>query len=134
MRLRKTGGNLLSATECKDIEFIESIKLGSFIDVDIIKKDIKVKRSTKQNAYYWAVVIEMLKRETDNSYSSEDYHFWLKCEILGTKKIGEREIPKFGTSELNSSQMEIYLQRCRDLAWNTFELYIPLPNETQFNY
>ena len=115
------------------IDLIRDLAVGKSVKVNVVGES-KPRRSTLQNAYYWACVVPAFVEATDSSYSTDDFHHWLKCEIFGVKKIGNREVPEFGTSDLNTDQMERYLTRCRDIGMDVFQVHIPKPNETPYRY
>jgi len=90
----------------------------------------KPKRSIQQNNYYWGVVLSMMCSES--GYTASELHEILKGEILGYKEIefNDRKhlIPK-STTKLTTSEMEDYLEHCRRIGAEHYDILIPLPNE-----
>jgi hypothetical protein len=93
--------------------------------------DTKFKRSDKQNAYYWGVVIQML---CDNlGYFPDEVHELLKMKFWGTKEIidfeGKIKIIGNSTTTSNTKDYEIKLEMIRIWALQGFGIDIPKPNE-----
>jgi hypothetical protein len=93
--------------------------------------DTKFKRSDKQNAYYWGVVIQML---CDNlGYFPDEVHELLKMKFWGTKEIidfeGKIKIIGNSTTTTNTKDYEIKLEMIRIWALQEFGIDIPKPNE-----
>ncbi len=96
-------------------------------------------RSINQNKYYWGVVLEIFGNAL--GIDVDDLH-----EVLISKFLGERVIElvnKDGVKEnysvsqqrtkaLETDEFEDYLEKVRRWAVSNFNIYIPLPNE--FDY
>lgn len=134
LKLSKTITGQWNPADEESIKSLSKIPVGGVIEVKLIRDKVRQQRSTKQNAYYWAVVLETAVRSTDSSYDTEEFNYWFKCEIFGTKKIGDREVPKFSTRDLNTEQMEKYLTACRNIGETKLGIYISMPNESGYNY
>lgn len=117
-------------------------KLNGDVIVDIRK--IKSKRSEKQNAYYWGLVIEMMSDNGDDTYT---WHNRFKAGFipltLGLKgidisKYTDNEIATFAkvlsTTELSVNEFEKYLAFIRQYASQKHSVYIPLPNEAPLEF
>ena len=89
------------------------------------------KRSTKQNNYYWGVVLKYLSETT--GYSVHEMHEVCKLKFNPYEKANKKtgEITVFGgsTTELNTIQEEEYLENIRRWAIVDLDCLIPLPNE-----
>lgn len=105
--------------------------------VRIVISPYKKRRSTNQNAYYWAVVIPPILamfREAGNNVDAEDVHEFLKENVGKLRQVfvtpdGEVLSGTGSTARLTTMEMEVYLEKVR--AWAAeFDLAIPLPNET----
>ena len=97
-------------------------------------KKYRKNRSLSQNKYYWLTIAKFAD-EVD--VTPADLHEELKYELLSTHFtwIKWEDIVKIkSTSNLNTVQMEEYLERIRKKAMEEYNLYLELPNETQFSY
>lgn len=100
--------------------------------VVIIKK--RGKRSLPQNAYYWSCVVKEIQvrlKELGNDFDADDIHEFLKQkfnkEQVVTKQGELLEIGKT-TTDLNKEEFSIYVDRIREWASDTLEIFIPDPN------
>ena len=86
------------------------------------------KRSTKQNKYYWTVVIAMIAEHTgDNSPGKKDTHDSLRRMFLSY--VDDFGMPKVKSStEPGTIGYEEYLENIRQWAAEFLELYIPEPH------
>ena len=95
-------------------------------EVQVLIEPKSKRRSDRQNAYYWGVIIETLSDRT--GYSPEEMHEALKNKFLGfyDKKTGLRVVSS--SAEQNTVEFENYLSQIR--AWACENgIFIPLPNE-----
>lgn len=106
-----------------------------FISVTLHKK--RNKRSNKQNAYYWGVIIPIMQNAIKNEYGEiylvNEVHEFLKTNC-NFKEIVKEETGQIlrkvkSTKENNTKEQEEFMQRCRTLAKDFFNVEIPLPNE-----
>jgi len=92
---------------------------------------IKDSRSLNQNKYYWAVVVSVLASEV--GYFKDEMHMVLRRKFLGYTRTnpitGEQEMFAKSTTDLNTQEMEEYLDAIRVWAISELDIYIPLPNE-----
>lgn len=107
------------------------------------------KRSNNQNAYYWGVVIESYLQGLEETqgyplcFEFVDYRTGEIKRLPMSKKqqadfahdtlkklfnVDENDI-KRGTSENSTTQMEEYLQNCREYIREWFNIIVELPNE-----
>lgn len=114
---------------------------GYFIDVTIKRK--YKRRSIPENRYYFGVVIQIWKdliyEEWGETWSSIQTHEFLKshCNFKEMPNIANGEIIKIplSTADLKTIEFEEYLEKCRRLAFDFFNVQIPLPNEqTTLNF
>ena len=105
-----------------------------------IEVTIKLKykrRSIPENRYYFGVVIQIWKEliydEWGETWSSEQTHEFLKshCNFKEIVNQNTGEIIKIplSTADLKTIEFEEYLEKCRRLAFDFFNVQIPLPNE-----
>lgn len=95
-------------------------------EVQVLIEPKKKRRSDRQNAYYWGVIIEILSDHT--GYSPEEMHEALKSKFLGfyDKKTGLRVVTS--SAEQDTVEFENYMSQIR--AWaSENDIFIPLPNE-----
>lgn len=102
------------------------------IEIKVTKK----KRSARQNAFYWGVVIPMvagLFAHHGSAASQEFVHRYLKGEVAGMKKQvitpdGEVTWDVDTSTKLSTAEWEDYIETIR--AWAAvYGLQIPLPKE-----
>lgn len=104
--------------------------------VTITVRARKKRRSLKQNAYYFGVIVPLcgeFMRGYGNRMDDDEVHEWLK-EHVGkltkyvTSPSGVRTKIVRSSRELDTGEWEDYMQDIR--AWAAdFDLHIPLPNE-----
>ena len=108
---------------------------GKFIEITIKRK--YKRRSIPENRYYFGVVIQIWKDlifdEWGESWSSEQTHEFLKSQCIfkemPNKETGELIKVPLSTADLKTVEFEEYLEKCRRLAFDFFNVQIPLPNE-----
>lgn len=95
-----------------------------------IKRQVK-KRSSEQNSYYWGVIIKYIADYCGYAGSDEleSLHYELRKQFLANK--GVFNVPK-STSELSSQEFNEYLENITRWASQTLGLYIPSPNEVEY--
>ena len=95
------------------------------------------KKSTPQNNYYWGVVVPIWKKALRESqgeiFSNEEVNYFLKYNFNGGDIVNEEtgeslKVAKSSTSNSTTEQEEFH-KRCRDVAFDMFNIIIPLPNE-----
>lgn len=102
----------------------------------ITVKVYKSKRSLKQNAYYWSVVVPAVTeffREHGNYVDNNDVHEFLKLRVgkIAQNIVIDGEVFRSlgSTAKLTTTEFEDYQERIR--AWAAgYGVMIPLPNET----
>lgn len=107
---------------------------GQWINIDLSLAHPK--RSTSQNAYYWAVVVESLIASIADEWgefiSKDEAHEMLKIKCNFKSFVLEDnetfDIPQ-STADLNTAEFEEYLERCRRFIFKWFNFTVPLPNE-----
>jgi hypothetical protein len=91
-------------------------------------KQYRENRSANQNRYYWGVVLEYL---TETGFTKEEMHEVLKRQINPVVKTlnGKDHLVGGSTAEMNTAEMEVYLEAVRRFAIQELNIEIPLPNE-----
>jgi hypothetical protein len=105
--------------------------------IEIVFKKRFNKRSNRQNAYYWGVIIPIMqnaiKVEWGELYNKEQVHELLKAncnyEEIVNENTGEIIRRIKSTTENNTNAQEEFHNCCRELAKDYFNTTIPLPNE-----
>ncbi len=95
------------------------------------------KRSNQQNSYYWSVIVpifkNILKEEWGELRTIKETHEFLKYNCNYEERVNEEtgEILKLArsTKDNDTKVQEEFHERCRQLAFEMFNVTIPLPNE-----
>jgi len=87
----------------------------------------KKPRSNSQNSYYWGVVIDILGNEL--GYPPQNMHDALRLEFLSKPDDKTGLMKVASTTDLNTKQMEDYLEGIRRWASIELGIYIPNPGE-----
>lgn len=94
------------------------------------------KRSTRQNAYYWGVIIDISVqafRNTGHAITPEQVHEIFKYKFLKTVipnlETGEPLEYIKSTSELSTSDFMDYVAEIQQYMAETFDCYLPDPLE-----
>ena len=100
---------------------------------EIVLRAPKKQRSNPQNAYYWGVVIEILKTYLEG-YTAEEIHEALKI------KFASRHDPETGlvvvesTAGMDTKRFNEYFEAIKQWAAEFFDnCYIPDPNEAEYD-
>ena len=101
-------------------------------DVEITIKKPYNQRSKNQNAYYHAVVVEILAEELGHR-RKEEMHEILRGKFLGRTMEIAGQIIHYApsTSDLSTVDFEKYLAEIREWASEDLGIWIPLPNEVE---
>jgi len=113
-------------------------------EVEVVCKKYRAykSRSNEQNSYYWSVIVRILS--DDLGYTDEEVHEILKFKFLTDvreyvfEREGQKETKLFNvpltTTNLTTQRFEDYLSNIRTWASRELSIYIPQPNETNFDY
>lgn len=131
-------------TEVKDGNLItnrssikEAVKAFNGKEVKLVISRVYKERTSKENRYYWGVIIEhwksIIREHWGEIWNKEDVHHFLKSNLNFEELIDESSglilrKPK-STTENSTFEQEEFHEACRNLAWEMFEYQIPLPNE-----
>lgn len=120
----------------KKREFIRDLANFEGKEVTITIEKRKKRRSLKQNAYYWGVVVPMCKNgllEAGYKMTTEQVHEYLKANFNIVEIVNENtgEILKSvgSTSEMTTSQMMDYFAEIQRWSAEYLGVQIPEPNE-----
>lgn len=107
---------------------------GSLLDITI--ETHRKSRSNLQNRYYWGVVIKILSEEI--GYAPDVMHNYMKHKF-GFKydlDMPDNNIHHYekSTRDYTTVEFEAYMSALRNWAGEFLNTYIPLPNETPYNY
>jgi hypothetical protein len=131
---RVTNGKLsdgVALTLCNAIEDMEGKNL-----IITVKEQSK-RRSERQNAFYWGVVIPAVKglfEAAGTTCTPEDVHCYLKEHVGGMMKIiflpdGSRRAIVESSTKLSTAEWELFMTKIR--AWGAgWGIVIPEPNES----
>ena len=116
---------------------IDAFKSFEGKELTLILKPFRKQRSNSQNRYYWGLVIpiwqKILKDEWGDFYSKEETHEFLKYNCNYIEKVVEEtgEIIRLSksTKENSTTEQEELHTQARNLAFEMFNITIPLPNE-----
>lgn len=107
-------------------------------NIRVTVEEVRKKRSNKQNAYYWGVVVPAVHGmflETGNVVDQDEVHEFLKrhvgkltCKI--TDPNGHEATVTRSSAKEDTSEFEKYMEAIRSWAAQ-FDLEIPLPNEEE---
>ena len=113
-------------------EDVGRVFAGKKISVSVTRK--KSKRSNRQNSYYWAVVVVMIRERvrelTGELWTNESIHDWLKVKFNSKEVIFNDvvEIIPMSSAGLMVGQFMDYLAKIRTWAMDVLDLDIPEPN------
>lgn len=119
------------------LKFLDAIKNIGDCRVIVTVEKIYRKRTTNENAYYWACVVPFYQQGTydiqGEQISKEQAHERLKQHCNYVEHINEQtgECLKFiiDTKSLSTVEFEEYLEKCRRFIYEWFNITVPLPNE-----
>jgi hypothetical protein len=102
-------------------------------DIEVTIKAEQKRRSNRQNAYYWGIVVKVMADAA--GYTPDEMHDALRHRLLlhrsFTNDAGEElEIP-CSTAKLSAGEFEDYMRACRQFGAEFFGVYIPDPNEVE---
>jgi hypothetical protein len=117
--------------------FVQALEQFQNTDIVITIQKKRIKRSTRQNAYYWSILIPLVRSGlhsvTGEVFDASETHNFLKSQFCYKELINEDtgeivKIPK-STTDNSTTEMEIYHEQIRNFASEFLNIKIPLPNE-----
>jgi len=131
-----TDGNIKVAKSFR--HDVGKVFAGKKISVSVTRK--KSKRSNRQNSYYWAVPVVMIRERvrelTGELWTNESIHDWLKVKFNSKEVIFNDvvEVIPMSSAGLMVGQFMDYLAKIRTWAMDVLDLDIPEPNsQTEIN-
>lgn len=127
-------GGILS--DSAELQFMAAISAHADKQIRITVERKRKKRSLNQNAYYWGIVIPLIRKvleEYGNEVDDEETHSFLKehvGKLTGSvvDSVGRRVAITKSSASLSTAEFENYLLRVT--AWAAQEgIIIPSPNE-----
>jgi hypothetical protein len=117
--------------------FVEALSQWNDCRVIINIEKYYNKRSEKQNAYYWKIIIVEyitgVQEMWGDFIDKEEAHNQLKSHCNYKERINEKNgsIEKFviDTKDLSTVEFNEYCEKCRRFIEEWFGIIIPLPNE-----
>lgn len=115
---------------------IDAIQSFEGKEITITIEKAKKQRSNCQNAYYWGIVIVILKsclKSTGNNLSDNDVHDLLRLKFLKEtisikEETGEVIERVKSTTELTTTQFMDYIAEIQQFSAEYFDVIIPDPN------
>jgi len=115
---------------------IDAIQSFEGKEINITIEKAKKQRSNCQNAYYWGIVIVILKsclKSTGNNLSDNDVHDLLRLKFLKEtisikEETGEVIERVKSTTELTTTQFMDYIAEIQQFSAEYFDVIIPDPN------
>lgn len=111
--------------------------------VEIVIYPKKKTRSNQQNAYYWSVVVAMMKegfaKMGHEDVTSENVHDFIKSRFLLKEIVnidtGEVVNMPTGTSNLSTTDFMVLIEKCMKFSGEYLNTIIPEPNsQMEMNY
>ena len=133
MKLFKTLTGQFAGADADTIKRLDPIAVGEVIEVDPVRREVRQTRSTRQNRYYWGIVIKTLVESLHSGMDEEQIHTALKIGCFGAVEVFGCMVPAKSTKALNTAEMEQYLKWIREWA-SARNIYIAAPNECGYDY
>lgn len=130
---RVTNGKLAEGVSITLRELIKKMEGKNLV---ITVKEQGKRRSDKQNAFYWGVVIPLVKQLFEGAGTTctpEDVHCYLKEHVLGMMKVmvlpdGSRRAVVESSTKKDTKEWEDNMEKIR--AWAAqWGVVVPYPNE-----
>jgi len=97
--------------------------------VELVLRKRRCKRTLPQNAYYWGVVIEILRDHF--GYDAEEMHDALKFEFLRIRNDRGGPDSVKSTADLSTEEFAEYVKRVVRWAAQKYRVYIPDPGSVE---
>jgi hypothetical protein len=119
---RVEGGKLTLQEQDRFNAYLASLGAQS---VDVVVRTWRKPRSNNQNAYMWGVVYQLISETT--GFTPDETHDAMRLMFLLDRS---KDIPTLkSTTQLTTTDMELYLENIRQWAAEHLNCVIPLPNE-----
>jgi hypothetical protein len=116
---------------------LEAIKSFNGSDVVLTIDKVKKKRSNNQNAFYWGVLIPLMQKGAKDtwgeSWSIDKAHKHLSKIFVFHESVNQKtseitQTPK-STTELTTTDWEVYVTEIRIYLLENFDIDAPEPNQ-----
>ena len=115
----------------------EAISLSEDCQIKVVISKLYGKRSKEQNGYYWGVIVniwqDIMIEATGEHFNIDEMHEFLKQNFNSEDVVCENTgmiLRKIKSTTKNTTvDQEDYHQKCRDAAWENFNVEIPLPSK-----
>lgn len=98
--------------------------------VTVTVKQRRKRRTNPQNKYYWKVVVGTIAGFTGDE--PERIHDALRLKFLREPAVVEGGLDYIGrTSSMTTAEFNDYVERIRVWAFESFNIYLPKPDETE---
>ena len=127
-KTKVVNGDILISDSAR--EYVKTLPEDSAIELSI--KPYKLTRSDRQHRYYFGVVITTISNDT--GYTKEEVHQIMKQKFLWqvTEFNGKFYETSKSTTNLTTSEMELYLRNIREFANIELGIFVRLPNEDYY--
>lgn len=99
--------------------------------IELILRQQKSQRSLNQNAYYWGVVIEILKTYLEGM-TGDEIHDALKIKFASRHDAGTGLTIVESTAKMNTKRFNEYFETIQRWAAEFLNCQIPAPNEIDY--
>ena len=123
-------GKVASGSLQADARFYNYLRSLEGLDVEIVVRKKRTKRSDQQNRYYWGVVIELLSGHT--GYSRDEMHDALKEKFLRSERDSMGLVKIRSSATLSKDEFAKYTNQVVRWAAEKLDLYIPDPNSVEY--
>jgi hypothetical protein len=107
--------------------------LGSLegLEVEVVVRKKRSKRSDQQNRYYWGVVVKMIADHC--GYTPEEMHEALKFKVLGSESPDDHGLVKIrSTAALSTDEFSQYVNKVVQFAAMSLGVFIPDPSMVDY--
>lgn len=133
-------GKINTIIRKKFAQYVADLEAAGFKALSLTARPFKPTRTSKQNRYYWGVIVDTFRtilEDAGQSMHPSGVHEALASEVGMLKKIafgfdGQPIVYTQSTTDLTTVEFENYMEKCRAFAAAQYGLVIPLPNEAPF--
>ena len=106
--------------------------LGSLegLEIEIVVRKKRSKRSDQVNRYYWGVVVSMIADHC--GYTKDECHDALKLKFLGSRPDENGLTKMRSTASLSKDEFSQYLNSVVQFAAISLSVFIPGPNDVEY--
>jgi hypothetical protein len=101
--------------------------------IEVLVRPMRNKRSLQQNAYWWAVPVEIMAEYMGEERTATHYALLGECFGYHWNSQLNRDVPNKGSSSaLTVEEFSALIEWCPPWALEHFDVHIPLPNECDY--